>query len=74
MPSGTPSPRSAHTRRSAKSPSGRTENAVNRFAYDSATISVEPSGVSAMPLPKAMSSATARTAPSGEMNRIAPGR
>jgi hypothetical protein len=38
---------------------------VSRCAQDSATISVAPSGVIAIPLPNAMSPATSRTPPSG---------
>src|SRR5580700_3407210 len=54
MPSGTPTPRSAHTRRFDKLPSRAMSKAVSLLPYDSATIKVELSGVTTMPLGKAM--------------------
>src|SRR5580700_9342009 len=56
MPSGTPSPRSAHTRRFERPPLAPMSKAVSFLPYDSATIRVELSGVTAMPLGKAMPS------------------
>ncbi len=49
-------------------------NAVSTFAYDSATMSVLPSGVMAMPLGNAMPSATISTLPSGRARATLPGR
>jgi len=47
--------------------------AVRRAAKDSATISVEFSGVTAMPLGNAIPSATRRTEPSGVIRAMIPG-
>ena len=47
-------------------------NAVSRKPWDSATIRVPPSGVIAMPLPKAIPSATGR-APEAATSAIVPG-
>ena len=48
-------------------------NAVRVLANDSATISVESSGVIAIPLGNAKPSATRRTAPSGVTSATNPG-
>ena len=72
MPSGTPSPRSAHTRRFDNVPSASMVNAVSFRPWDSAIISVALSGVIAMPLGKAMPSATAREVPSGVTSAMMP--
>ena len=75
MPSPAPGPpRSAHRRRLERAPSGAMSNAVSRPAKDSAMISVWLSGVTTIPLGKAMSSATWRTAPSGVTRAMIPGR
>lgn len=47
-------------------------NATSVRANESATISVRASGVTAMPLPNSMPSATCRTAPSGVTSAITP--
>ena len=73
MPSGTPSPRSAQTRRFDRPPSASTSNAVKRFAYDSATSSVSLSAVTSIPLGNASPSATTRAAPSAVTSVITPG-
>ena len=72
MPS-PPSPSSAHTRRFDSPPSAAMSNAVSRPVKDSATISVELSGVTTIPLGNAMPSATWRTEPSGRDQRDDPG-
>ncbi len=48
--------------------------AVSRCACDSATMRVEPSGVTAMPLGNHRSSATSRVSPSGVTTASTPGR
>ena len=48
-------------------------NAVSVPANDSETISVESSGVTAIPLGNAMPSATRRTSPSGVIRATNPG-
>ncbi len=63
MPSGTPSWRSAHTRLFDRLPSAAMSNAVSFLPYDSATINVEVSGVTAMPFGNAIPSATRRVEP-----------
>ena len=60
IPSG-PSSRAAHTRRFDRLPSAAMSTAVSRQPKDSATINVELSGVTAMPLPNSMLSAISRT-------------
>ena len=75
MPSGAAaSPRWAQTRRLARLPSAVMSNAVSTCAYDSATINVESSGVTAIPLGKPNPSAISRTAPSGVARAASPGR
>ena len=75
MPSGAASsPSSAQVRRSVSEPSAAIVNAVSRCAWDSATISVEPSGVTAMPFGNHRSSATSRVSPSGRTTAAMPGR
>ena len=71
MPSG-PSP-SAHVRRPVSVPSSPMSNALRRPANDSATTSVEPSGVTTIPFGKSMSPATFRWLPSGATRWIQPG-
>ena len=73
MPSGTPSPRSAHTRGWDRLPSAAIWNAVSFWPYDSATISVALSGVMAMPFGNAIPSATSRADPSGLSRAMVPG-
>src|SRR5262245_4660997 len=68
MPSGTPFRKSAHVLRFDRCPSAAMSNAVSFFPYDSATISVELSGVTAMPFANAKPSATGRTEPSDNLN------
>src|SRR5215212_2148586 len=65
MPSGGPSSPSAKTRRYESDPSPPTVNAVRRLPTDSATISVDPSGVMTIPFGKSRSCATTLTALSG---------
>ena len=48
-------------------------NAVSRCACDSATISVDPSGVTAIPLGNHTSSSTTRLPPSGSTTATTPG-
>jgi hypothetical protein len=67
------SPRSAHTLRFDRSPSAAISKAVSWLAHDSATIRIELSGVTAMPLGKAMPSATFRAEPSGVTRAMIPG-
>jgi TetR/AcrR family transcriptional regulator, mexJK operon transcriptional repressor len=64
---------SAQTRRFESPPSSVMSNAVSLRAKDSATISFELSGVTAMPLGKAIPSATRRVAPSGVTRAMIPG-
>jgi hypothetical protein len=73
MPSGTPSPSSAQTLRLDRLPSASISNAVSRLAYDSATISVWPSGMMSMPLGNHSPSATCRAEPSGLIMATIPG-
>ena len=73
MPSGTPRSRPAHSRRFDKLPSAAMSKAVSRFAYDSARISVELSGVTTTPLGNATPSATCRAEPSGVTRATIPG-
>jgi EmrB/QacA subfamily drug resistance transporter len=69
-----PSPGSgAHTRRFDRLPSGPMSNAVRVPPNDSETISVELSGVTAIPLGNAIPSATRRTTPSGVSSTTNPG-
>jgi hypothetical protein len=63
---------SAHTRRLDRLPSVAMSYAVRWPPKDSAVISVELSGVAAMPLGKAISSATWLTAPRGVLSPITP--
>ncbi len=71
MPSG-PMP-SAHGRLLDRLPSAAMSNALRRPANDSETISVELSGVMAMPLGNSMPSATWRASPSGVTRAMSPG-
>ena len=69
-----PSPGSgAHTRRFDRVPSGPMSKAVSVPPNDSETISVEPSGVTAIPLGNAIPSATRRTTPAGVTRATNPG-
>ena len=72
--SGPPPPISAHTRRFDKLPSEAMSKAVSFFPWDSAMINVALSGVTAMPLGKAIPSATRRAELSGVTRAMIPGR
>ena len=65
MPSGCRPGVSAQIRRSVSPPSGAIAYAVSRLPHDSATSSVRPSSMTAIPLGNASPSATRSTRPSG---------
>src|SRR4029079_15219003 len=72
MPSGANSS-SAQVRRFVRLPSAAASYAESRLRYDSATISVAPSSVIAMPLGNHTSPATSRVEPSGRTTCTVPG-
>ena len=66
-------PRSAQIRRPDSPPSAPMSKATRWCRYESATISVELSGVTAIPFGNARSSATSRTGPSAGTRTTEPG-
>src|SRR4051794_15547817 len=73
IPSGTPSPSAAQTRRPDSVPSAAMSQAESRFPYDSASTSVPLSALTATPFGNARPSATGVTLPSGRTSASRPG-